>query len=79
MILDSEHRQLTMADSFYGPIIEVHVSDLEIRSSADTRLVTFDGEAVVLGSDQDSPGPHFLDGMVSTAMAIRKFFRSAAE
>src|SRR5215211_729259 len=79
MVLDSEHRQLTMADPFDGPIIQVHVGNLEIRRSADTRLVTLHGEAVVLRSDQDSPGPHLFHGVVSPAMAIRKFFRRAAE
>lgn len=79
MVLDSEDRKLAVADPFDGPVIQVHVSDLEIRCSGDTRRVTFYGEAVVLRSDQDSPGPHLFHGMVSTAMAIRKFFRRAAE
>ncbi len=79
MVLDSEHRQLTVADPFDGPVVEVHVGNLKIGRSAHPRLVTLHCEAVILRGDQDSPGSHLFYGMVSTAMAVREFRRGATE
>ena len=79
MVLDSEHRQLTVADPLNRPIVQVHVRNLESGSSSDAGLITLDSEAVILRRDQYASGSHLLDRMISTPVPVWELCRRATK
>src|SRR4051812_44540025 len=79
MVLDSEDRQIPVAEAFDAPVVEVHVRHLELGGICHRPLVTLDGEAVVLRRNQHSSGLDFLYRVVSTAMTVGHLGRRPAE
>src|SRR5213075_589882 len=76
MILNGKDRFLAMTQSFDGPVVEIHVRDLEFRRTGNFFFASFDREAVILRRDQHSSRRDFLHRMISAAMAVRHFHRA---
>src|SRR5258708_40238900 len=78
VILNAEHRQLTMSDAFDGPVIEVQVRHFEVARARHAAFISLYREPVVLRCYENSPASHLLHRVIATTMAVRKLDGRAA-
>src|SRR5207249_2886798 len=66
MVLDGDDGELAVAEALYGPVVEVHVGQLELRALEEGGIHR---EAVVLRGDLDVARLQVLHGIVRAAVA----------
>src|SRR5688572_31124398 len=81
MVLDRENRELLVAETLDRPVVQVPVGHLEIGGPGDPYplLIPLYSESVVLGGDQDLPGPEVLHRVVTPPVAIQELGGPAPE
>ena len=70
MILHPENRQVTVSKALYRPVIEGYMSDFQVTGSRHRAIITFNGETMILGCDQHSPGLDLLHRMIPPSMTV---------
>ena len=77
MILHAENGQVSVPETFYRPVVQVHMSDLQVPGSFDRSVIAFNSKTVILGSDQNPSGLDLLHGMISPSVAVRHLYSGA--
>ena len=73
MVLDAEHRSLSMDQTLHRSVIEIEVGQAEVRSTRDFLVLTRkDGKPVVLRRDLDRVAIEVAHGVVRPVVAKRK-------
>ena len=73
VVLDRKDWLSPVLQPLDGTVVEIDVSDLEVRSAGDLPFRSLNRESVVLRRDENPPAPDVLYGMIPAAMAVRHF------
>ena len=68
----------TVANALDRAVIQIEMCDLESRRARDCRVLALDGEAVVLGRNEDVARPEVTDRVVAAAVAVWQLHGRAA-
>ena len=72
MVLNGEDRQLSMPETFDGPIVEIEVGDFETWSAWNPTFFSRNGEPMVLRRNENASCLKLADWVIPAAMAVWK-------